>query len=101
MEYTAQFTYDCLWRVDGEKRVCTGGHESDGYPCIRKVLGKLNTKIYYTTYIKYRNAHNKLKRYARYSYYRDLLEKHRSDIRKTLNIMNSVIGRTVQYLTLL
>ena len=34
MEYTAQFTYDCLWRVDGEKRVCTGGHESDGYPCI-------------------------------------------------------------------
>ena len=32
MEYTAQFTYDCLWRVDGEKRVCTGGHESDGYP---------------------------------------------------------------------
>ena len=33
MEYTAQFTYDCLWRVDGEKRVCTGGHESDGYPC--------------------------------------------------------------------
>ena len=35
MEYTAQFTNDCLWRVDGEKRVCTGGHESDGYPCIR------------------------------------------------------------------
>ena len=33
MEYTAQFTYDCLWRVDGEKRVCTDGHESDGYPC--------------------------------------------------------------------
>ena len=32
MEYSAQFTYDCLWRVDGEKRVCTGGHESDGYP---------------------------------------------------------------------
>ena len=22
MEYTAQFTYDCLWRVDGEKRGC-------------------------------------------------------------------------------
>ena len=34
MEYTAQFTYDCLWRVDGEKRVCTGGHESDGYPWV-------------------------------------------------------------------
>ena len=34
MKYTAQFTYDCLWRVDGEKRVCTGGHESDGYPWI-------------------------------------------------------------------
>ena len=33
MDNTAQFTYDCLWRVDGEKRVCTGGHESDGYPC--------------------------------------------------------------------
>ena len=33
MEYTAQFTYDCVWLVDGEKRVCTGGHESDGYPC--------------------------------------------------------------------
>ena len=32
MEYTAQFTYDCIWRVDGEKRVCTGGHESYGYP---------------------------------------------------------------------
>ena len=32
MEYTAQFAYDCVWLVDGEKRVCTGGHESDGYP---------------------------------------------------------------------
>ena len=38
--------------------------------------------------------HNKLKRYARYSYYRNLLEKHQSYIRKTWNIMNSVIGRT-------
>ena len=35
MEYTAQFAYDCVWLVDGEKRVCTGGHESDGYPCLR------------------------------------------------------------------
>ena len=32
MEYTAQPTY-CLWRVDGEKRVGTGGHESDGFTC--------------------------------------------------------------------
>ena len=39
-------------------------------------------------------THNKLKRYARYAYYRDLLEQHRSDIRKTWNIMNSVIYRT-------
>ena len=38
MEYTAQFTYDCLWRVDGEKRVCTGGHESDGYPWFRNTF---------------------------------------------------------------
>ena len=38
MEYTAQFTYDCLWRVDGEKRVCTGGHESDGYPWFCKTV---------------------------------------------------------------
>ena len=22
-----------FWQI-GEKRVCTGGHESDGYPCI-------------------------------------------------------------------
>ena len=38
MEYTAQFTYDCLWRVDGVKRVCTGGHESDGYPCLSQFI---------------------------------------------------------------
>ena len=60
----------------------------------KKSIGQIKSHIYHTTYIQYRNAHNKLKRYARYSYYRDLLEKHRSDIRKTWNITNSVIGRT-------
>ena len=51
MEYSAQFTYDCLWCVDGEKRVCTGGHESDGYPCltckthIPKLLYLINRQI--------------------------------------------------------
>ena len=60
----------------------------------KKSIGHDKSHIYYTKYIQYRKAHNKLKRYARYSYYRDLLEQHRSDIRKTWNIMNSVIGRT-------
>ena len=32
MEDTAQLTYDCLWRVDGEKRVGTGGDQSNKYP---------------------------------------------------------------------
>ena len=52
MEYTAQFTYDCLWRVDGEKRVCTGGHESDGYPCVR-YISKIRTGIPGLVYSQY------------------------------------------------
>ena len=61
----------------------------------KKSIGHNKSHIYYKTYIQYRNAHNKLKRYAKFSYYRDVLEKHHiSDIRKTWNIMNSVIGRT-------
>ena len=50
----------------------------------KKSIGHDKSHIYYTKYIQYRKAHNKLKRYARYSYYRDLLEQHRSDIRKNM-----------------
>ena len=60
----------------------------------KKSIGPAKSHIYYTKYIQYRKAHNNLKRYSRYSYYRDLLEQHRSDIRKTWNIINSLIGRT-------
>ncbi len=48
----------------------------------------------YIKYVTYCKSLTSLKKIATENYYHGLLETHKNDIRKTWNIMNSIIGRT-------
>ena len=47
----------------------------------------------YVKYLTYRNTLNKIKRKAKEEYYKNLIEKYQSDIRKTWRVLNSITGR--------
>ncbi len=65
-----------------------------GYSMFRKCHYLSKDHVDYLKYIQFRNILNTLKKVAKESYYRNLLETHKNDIRKTWKIMNSIIGRT-------
>ena len=59
-----------------------------------KTLGKPRNSIQFENYLKFRNLYNIVKRQAKSQYYKQLLQKYSTDIRKTWKVLNSIIGRT-------
>ena len=59
----------------------------------RKSIGKSNTSKQHAYLIKYRNIYNKLKNISKQTYYNTELNKYKKDVRKTWNILNTLIGR--------
>ena len=46
-----------------------------------------------TKYVKFRNLFNKLKKVSKQQYYSELLAKYKGDVRKTWDVLNTIIGR--------
>ena len=59
-----------------------------------KTLGKPRNSIQFENYLKFRNLYNIVWRQAKSQYYKQLLQKYSTDIRKTWKVLNSIIGRT-------
>ena len=59
----------------------------------RKAINKPRTHPAYVKFLKYRNLLNTLKRKAKESYYNNLLDQYKHDIKKTWKILNSITGR--------
>ena len=60
----------------------------------RKCTGTAKSSLEYQKYIVYRNKFNSLKRIAKQSYYSNLLDEYRLDMKKTWKILNNLVGRT-------
>jgi len=60
----------------------------------RKYILNDKTEVTHAKFIKYRNQFHKIKRIAKETYYRTLLERYKNYIRKTGGVVNSLIGRT-------
>ena len=60
----------------------------------KKCIGENKSETNWNKFIKYRNLFNKTKRLIKESYYKQLLEQYKNDIRKTWNVMNNLIGRS-------
>ena len=60
----------------------------------RKYILNDNSEVTHAKFIKYRNQFHKIKRIAKETYYRTLLERYKNDIRKTWGVVNILIGRT-------
>ena len=58
-----------------------------------KCINKSKTDIAYTSYMKYRNKYNWLKKIAKQTYYVQIIYKIKHDIRKTWKIINSTISK--------
>jgi len=57
--------------------------------CIEKPRDSLE----YQKYLKYRNVLNNLRRISKQNYFGNLLNEYKHDIRKTWNVLNTIIGR--------
>ena len=62
--------------------------------CTPKTLGKPGNSIQFENYLKFRNLYNVVKHQAKSQYYKQLLQKYSTDIRKTWKVLNSIIRRT-------
>ena len=59
-----------------------------------KTFGKPRNSIQFENYLKFRNLYNIVRRQAKSQYYKQLLQKYSTDIRKTWKVLNSIMGRT-------
>ena len=59
-----------------------------------KTLSKPRNSIQFENYLKFRNLYNIVRRQAKSQYYKQLLQKYSTDIRRTWKVLNSIIGRT-------
>jgi hypothetical protein len=60
----------------------------------KKALKNKTTGTHWNKFIEYRNQFNRIKRIAKESYYKQLLEQYRNNIRKTWGVINTLIGKT-------
>jgi len=60
----------------------------------RKQINRDKAHEKHIHYVKYRNLYNKLKRQAKQEYYKNLLDQYKGDIKKTWQVLNTVIGKT-------
>jgi len=60
----------------------------------KKALKNKTTGTHWTKFIEFRNHFNRIKRIAKESYYKQLLEQYRNNIRKTWGVINTPIGKT-------
>ena len=59
----------------------------------KKAIGKNKLHPEYVKYVNYRNTYNKLKRTMKQTYYNDLFQKYKHNIRETWGLINTLIGR--------
>lgn len=59
----------------------------------RKTIGLSRDDVAFCRFLNYRNMYNALKRSAKESYYADLLQQYKNDIRKTWNVLNNLVCR--------
>jgi hypothetical protein len=60
----------------------------------KKCMKKSKTDASYVKYLHYRNAYNKLKRFAKQNFYEKRFNMFKYDIRRTWKVLNSLIGKT-------
>ena len=58
----------------------------------KKSIGRHKQDQKHKDYIKYRNKYNTIKRITKHTYYFDLFNKYKNDIRNTWKILKSIIG---------
>ena len=61
----------------------------------RKYILNDNSEVTHAKFIKYSNQFHKIKRIAKETYYRTLLEWYKHDIRKTWGVVNILTGSTI------
>ena len=59
----------------------------------RNCIGKSKNSTAYMQFIKYRNSFTKLKRISKETYFSEQLSKYKTDLKKTWQIFNKIIGR--------
>ena len=66
---------------------------SKSYKLYKRQIGKPRDSVERQQYVNYRNALNRVKTYARSSYYKNLIETHKNDSRKLWGIVNELTGK--------